>query len=67
MTKTVSKNRFLSLRSEMESVVFNSLFSMFRGLGQLLLRTLQAMCFTTLATYGAWPGLAYLVYMAVDS
>lgn len=67
MRQTASIDRFLSSGGERERVVVNNLITMFRGLGRLLLGTLQAVGFTTLAMFGAWPALAYLIYMAMNS
>ena len=67
MIKAVRKNRFLGTESEVENVVSSYLSSLFRGLGRFLLRSLQGVAFTVLATFGAWPGAAYLVYMAMES
>jgi hypothetical protein len=67
MGQAVGIDRFLRTGSEMENVVGNNLITIAKWLARLLLKPLQAIGFTALAMFGAWPGIAYLVYMAIDS
>jgi hypothetical protein len=67
MRQAFGIDRFLPVESEMENVVGNSLFAITKGLAKLLLKPLQAVSFTVLAMFGAWPATVYLIYMAIDS
>lgn len=67
MGHVVGINRFLSTGSEIENVVFNNLVLMTRWLGSFLAKPIQAIAFTALAMFGAWPAIFYLAYMAIDS
>jgi hypothetical protein len=67
MRQAFGIDRFLPVESEMENVIGNSLFAITKGLAKLLLKPLQAVSFTVLAMFGAWPATVYLFYMAIDS
>jgi len=67
MGQALRVNHFLSAGSEMESVVGNNLITMARWLARLIINPFRAVGYTFLAMFGAWPALAYLIYMAVDS
>ena len=67
MGQALRVNHFLSAGSEMESVVGNNLFTMARWLARLIINPFRAVGYTFLAMFGAWPALAYLIYMAIDS
>lgn len=67
MGQAIRINHFLSAGSEMENVVGNNLITMARWLARLLMKPLHAIGFTVLAMFGAWPAIAYLVYVAIDS
>jgi len=67
MGQALRVNHFLSAGSEMESVVGNNLIIMARWLARLIINPFRAVGYTFLAMFGAWPALAYLIYMAIDS
>jgi hypothetical protein len=67
MGQALRVNHFLSAGSEMESVVGNNLITMARWLARLIINPFRAVGYTFLAMFGAWPALAYLIYMAIDS
>ena len=67
MGHAISINRFLKTGSEMENVVGINLIFIARWLAKLLIIPLNAIGFTFLAMYGAWPAMFYLIYMAMDS
>lgn len=66
MGQALRVNHFLSAGSEMESVVGNNLITMARWLARLIINPFRAVGYTFLAMFGAWPALAYLIYMAFD-
>ena len=67
MGQALRVNHFLSTGSEMESVVGNNLITIARWLARLIINPFRAVGYTFLAMFGAWPALAYLIYMAIDS
>ena len=67
MGQAVRINRCLSAGSEMENVVGNNLITMTRWLARLIVNPFRAVGYTFLAMFGAWPALAYLIYVAIDS
>ncbi len=67
MGHVVGIKRFLSTGSEIENIVFTNLILMTRWLGSFLAKPFQALGFTALAMFGAWPAIFYLIYLAIDS
>ena len=67
MGLAISIGRFLKTGSEKESVVYINLICIARWLVKLLVIPLHAIGFTTLAMFGAWPAMIYLIYVAMDS
>jgi hypothetical protein len=67
MGNAIGINRFLKTGSEMENVVGINLLLIARWFGELLRKPLQAIGFTFLAMFGAWPAMFCLIYMAIDS
>ena len=67
MRQALRINHFLSAGSEMEGVVANNLITLARWLARLIMKPFRAVGYTFLAMFGAWPALAYLIYVAIDS
>lgn len=67
MRNVIGINRFPKTGSEVENGVGTNLLSIARWLGELLLKPLRAIVFTSLTMFGAWPAVIYLIYMAIDS
>lgn len=66
MRHAVSIDGFLATGSE-KGNVGNNLTLLVRGFGKLLLGTSKAIGYVALSTFGAWPAMAFLLYLAIIS
>lgn len=67
MTQAVGTTRFPKAESKAGNLASINLTTMVKKFGWILLRTLQVIGFMILSTFWLWPGLVYLLYMAMVS